>query len=101
MRKISYAVIFALVAFTWIAMADAEPNSSAATYKEAIQPGTSIDGNNITPPTAGIPWKEKVMMWREIKKRGQSSRNALMAEAEKKRKAKPPKPDKVKSPLDL
>lgn len=35
----------------------------------------------IIPPRAGISWKEKVMMEREIQKRAAASRNALMREA--------------------
>ncbi|MFO7601773.1 MAG: hypothetical protein R6X27_18500 [Candidatus Desulfacyla sp.] len=101
MKKAPYAVVFVVLSLIWIAMAGAAPNNGTATQGQAIQPQTSIDGDQIIPPKAGISWKEKVMMWREIKKRGQASRNALMSEAEKERKKKPPMPARVKSPMDI
>ena len=82
-------------------MASAEPNNATEAQDQAIQPQTSIDGDQIIPPKAGISWKEKVMMWREIKKRGAAQRNLLLGEAEKEKRQKPPMPTKVTSPLDL
>jgi len=101
MKKVPYAVVFVLLSLIWVGMAGAEPDNGPATRDQAIQPQTSIDGDQIIPPRAGISWKEKVMMWREIKKRGAASRNDLMREAEEERQKKPPKPVRVKSPMDL
>lgn len=81
MKKVPCAVVLVLLSFIWIAMAGSAPNNSAAAQDQAIQPQTSIDGEQIIPPTAGISWKERVMMWREINKRAAASRNALMREA--------------------
>jgi len=101
MKKVPYVAVWILFSFIWIAMAGAEPNNATEAQDQAIQPQTSIDGDQIIPPKAGIDWKSKVMMWREIKKRGAAQRNLLLGEAEKERRKKPPIPTKVTSPLDL
>ncbi|MCF8142530.1 MAG: hypothetical protein K9N21_01280 [Deltaproteobacteria bacterium] len=101
MKKMPCAVVFVLLSFMWIAMAGADQDNAAATQDQAIQPNTSIDGEQIIPPEAGIDWKSRVMMFREIKKRGQASRNLLLGEAAKERQKKPPMPTKVKSPTDI
>ena len=41
----------------------------------------SAQSDQIIPPKAGISWKEKVMMQRDIQKRAAASRNALMRQA--------------------
>jgi len=96
MKKVPCAVAFVLLSFIWIAMAGAEPKNNVA-QEQAIQPQTSIDGEQIIPPTAGISWKERVMMWREIKKRAAARRNTLMREAAMERRNESRNPVQPKS----
>lgn len=96
----TYKVVFVLLSFIWITMTGAEPNNGAAAEDQAILPQVSIDGEEIIPPRAGISWKEKVMMQREIKKRAAARRNTLMREAEMERRNESQKLMHQESPME-
>ncbi|MDQ1336310.1 MAG: hypothetical protein QG552_3260 [Thermodesulfobacteriota bacterium] len=97
MKRVPYTIFFILFSVIWIPIAGAESKSGAAAQDQSIQPQTSIDGEQIIPPTAGISWKERVMMWREIKKRAAASRNTLMREAAMERRNESRNPVQPKS----
>lgn len=99
MKKVPFMATCFFLFWVWIPIAVAGTFDNEASQDLTIQPQTSIDGNTIIPPKAGISWKEKVMMWREIKERGLAERNRLIAEDIKNRKKKE-NPVTVKSPMD-
>ena len=82
MKRVPYLAICVLLSFIWITLVNAGQNDSPADQKQQGQVQTSAHGNGIIPPKAGISWKEKVIMQREIRKRAAASRNALMRQAE-------------------
>ena len=81
MKIVSYVVVSILFTFLMISTANAEPDDMAAGQHRRFQDETYIQGERIIPPSAGVSWKERVMMQREIKKRAQAMRNTLMREA--------------------
>jgi hypothetical protein len=81
MKIVSYVVVSILFTFLMISTANAEPDDMAAAQHRRFQDETYIQGERIIPPSAGVSWKERVMMQREIKKRAQAMRNTLMREA--------------------
>ena len=50
-------------------MANAGPDNTAAALDQGFQDQIFIQGERIIPPRAGVSYKERVMMQREIKKR--------------------------------
>lgn len=81
MKKAPYVVVSILFSFLWISTANAEPNNMAAAQDREFQDRAYIQGEQIIPPRAGVSYKERVMMQREIKKRAAAMRNTLMREA--------------------
>ena len=81
MKMASYIVVSIIFSLLWISTANAEPDSMAAAQHRRFQDKTYIQGERIIPPRAGVSYKERVMMQREIKKRAQAMRNTLMREA--------------------
>ena len=81
MKIVPYITVSVLFSFMWIPMATAEPNNTTTAPDQNIQVRTPMQGEQIIPPRAGISWKEKLMMQREIKKRAAASRNTLMRQA--------------------
>ena len=69
MKKAPYVVVSILFSFLWISTANAEPDNTAAARDQGFQDQTYIQGERIIPPRAGVSYKERVMMQREIKKR--------------------------------
>ena len=65
----------------WISMATAGSNDSTAAQDQGFQDQIFIQGERIIIPRAGVSWKERVMMQREIKKRAAAMRNTLMRQA--------------------
>lgn len=100
MRRVAYVAVSVLFSFMWIPLATAEPNKTTAATDQNIQVHTPIHGEQIIPPRAGISWKEKVMMQREIKKRAVARRNTLMREAAMERRNERRKPMQQESPME-
>lgn len=100
MKIVPYITVSVLFSFMWIPMATAEPNNTTAAPEQNIQMQTPVQGEQIILPRAGISWKEKVMMQREIKKRAAASRNTLMREAEMERRNESRKSMQQESPME-
>jgi hypothetical protein len=81
MKKVTYLALCVLLSFIWIPLVSAGPNDSPAVQNQQGQVYSSAPGNDIIPPRAGISWKEKVMIEREIQKRARASRTLLMRQA--------------------
>jgi len=100
MKIVPYVAVSVLFSFMWIPMSTAESNNTTAAPEQEIQVRTPIQGEQIITPRAGISWKEKVMMQREIKKRAVARRNALMREAAMERLNESLKPIQQESPME-
>jgi hypothetical protein len=100
MKIVLYVAVSVLFSFMWIPMSTAESNNPPAAPEQEIQVRTPIQGEQIIPPRAGISWKEKVMMQREIKKRAVARRNTLMREAAMERRNESLKPMQQESPME-
>jgi len=100
MKRMPYIAVSILFSFMWIPMTAAEPNNTTAASEQNIQVQAPIQGEQIIPPRAGISWKEKLMMQREIKKRAAASRNTLMREAEMERRNQSLKPLQQESTME-
>ena len=100
MKIVPLLTVSVLFSFMWIPMAAAEPNSTAAASEQNIQVQPPVLGEQIIPPRAGISWKEKLMMQREIKKRAAASRNTLMRQAATERQNEGRKPMQQESVVE-
>jgi hypothetical protein len=100
MKIVPYVAVSVLFSFMWIPMATAEPNNTTAAPDQKIQAQIPIWGEQIIPPRAGISWKERVMMQREIRKRAAARRNTLMREAAMKRRNEGRKPMQQESQME-
>ena len=91
MKRVFCSAVCVLFLFSWIPMTAAGTNKTPAPQ----QGQTSAEFGKIVRPKAGISWKEKTMMQREIQKRAAARRNVLIRQAEAQRlkvpKVVPPK----------
>lgn len=76
MKKVSCFAACVLFLFLWIPLAGAGTTKAPAPQGQA-----SAEFGKIVRPKAGISWKEKVMMQREIQKKAAARRNALLRQA--------------------
>ena len=83
MKKIFCVVACAFFSMTLLPMANAATNSNAA-----LQQPSGLN-EQVIRPKAGISWKEKVLMQREIQKRAVARRNILLQQAERERRNTP------------
>jgi len=81
MKRLSYTAVSILFLLMWISAAIAEPGNTDSATDQSAQIQIPLQGEQIIPPSAGVPWKTRLWMWREIKKRAAASRNTLLREA--------------------
>jgi hypothetical protein len=81
MKRLRYTAVSILVSFLWVSVAIAEPGNTDSAPDQGAQVQTPLQGEQIVAPSAGVPWKTRLWMWREIKKRAAASRNTLLREA--------------------
>ena len=93
MKRVSYLAICVLLPLMWITMAAGAGQSNS-------QAQASSQSEQIIPPKAGISWKEKVMMQRDIQNRAAASRNALMRQAAIERQKESRNAVQPKSPME-
>ncbi len=101
MKRVFYTSMGILLYFMWISAAVAEQNNTTSVPEQDAQTKTVIQGEQIIPPVAGVSWKERVWMQREIKKRAAASRNTLLREAADNNQNKNQIPLEVESPMQV
>lgn len=101
MKRLCYTAVSVLFSFMWISVAIAEQSNTTSVpdQNEGVQ--TPLQGEQIIPPRAGVSWKERVWMQREIKKRAAASRNTLLREAAKEGRNERQIPTQVESPMQV
>lgn len=93
MKKFYCSVVCVFLSFMWISMTSAATKNDPATQKQKqqsqAQRTVQVGQTQVVRPKAGISWKEKVLMQREIQKRAEARRNALLRQAESERRKNP------------